>query len=194
MVWWLLFAGGAAASGSWFGLTWRAGSLLCRAFVTGALSICSVFILFTEFVFLQRGVKWIEVAMIVPWIFCICVLLAIAGGTIARRRVRRRPGGLRRGLLGEHLLRVPAACGAAPPKRRGHLYTAGHFRFSRILTTSVISCSSPDCVSSPERESPRSFRSPCWPGSSSGTSPRSTPICAPATVPPSTSTPAAPAN
>ena len=41
-------------------------------------------VLFTIFVFLQRGMGWREVFTIAPWMLCIYLLLAIAGGTNAK--------------------------------------------------------------------------------------------------------------
>lgn len=81
VAWWLLFGGGIAASGAWFGWHWIAGDFIRRACLAVALTIYFIRILFTQFVFLKRGVGWTEVFTIAPWVFCIYVLLALAGGT-----------------------------------------------------------------------------------------------------------------
>ena len=69
--WWLLFGWGLETAGAWFGEIWRPGDLVRRACLAVALSIYYGRILFTEFVFLKRGMSWSEVFTIVPWIFCI---------------------------------------------------------------------------------------------------------------------------
>ncbi len=81
VAWWLLFGGGVVTAGAWFGREWVAGDLMRRAVLAIALSIYFIRVLFTEFVFLKRGVSWVEVFTIAPWVFCIYVLLAVAGGT-----------------------------------------------------------------------------------------------------------------
>ncbi len=81
LAWWLLFGGGLDTAGGWFGWTWRSGDPLRRGCLAAALSIYYVRILFTEFIFLKRGVSWSEVFTILPWILCIYLLLAVAGGT-----------------------------------------------------------------------------------------------------------------
>jgi hypothetical protein len=81
VAWWLLFGGGIASVASWFGRDWTAGDVARRAFLAAGLTIYFVRVLFTEFVFLKRGVSWAEVFTIAPWVFAIYVLLAITGGT-----------------------------------------------------------------------------------------------------------------
>jgi hypothetical protein len=66
--WWLLFGGGIQTAGSWVGRTWVPGDVARRARLAAALSIYYVRILFTEFVFLKRGVSWSEVFTIAPWL------------------------------------------------------------------------------------------------------------------------------
>lgn len=83
VAWWLLFGGGVAAVGAWFGWKWAAGDAVRRAFLGAGLTIYFVRVLFTDFVFLKRGVSWAEVFTIAPWVFAIYVLLALAGGTNA---------------------------------------------------------------------------------------------------------------
>jgi protein-S-isoprenylcysteine O-methyltransferase Ste14 len=81
LAWWLLFGGGITAAGDWFGWRLQPGDVSRRACLAIALSIYYVRILFTEFVFLKRGVSWSEVFTIGPWMFVIYLLLAVAGGT-----------------------------------------------------------------------------------------------------------------
>lgn len=70
VAWWLLFSGGLAAAGGWFGRNWMPGDPVRRACLGAAFSIYYIRILFTEFVFLKRGVSWSEVFSIVMSICC----------------------------------------------------------------------------------------------------------------------------
>lgn len=45
------------------------------------MSVYYIRILFTEFVFFRRGVGWGEVFTIAPWLYCVFLVLGIAGGT-----------------------------------------------------------------------------------------------------------------
>lgn len=78
---WLLFAGGIAVTGSWLGYHWLPGNLARRAALAIALAVYFIRTLFTEFVFLKRGVSWTEVFTIAPWVLVLYVLFALAGGT-----------------------------------------------------------------------------------------------------------------
>lgn len=80
IAWWLLFGGGVEAAGGRLGWTWKSGDPVRRACLATALSIYYIRILFTEFVFLKRGVSWNEVFTIAPWMLFIYLLLAISGG------------------------------------------------------------------------------------------------------------------
>ncbi len=134
MAWWLLFGGGIGSAGAWFGWAWNPGDGARRLCLAVTLSIYFLRLLFTQFVFLKRAVSWSEASMVAPWVFCIYVLVAIAGGT--------NPAPLG----------VPSAAGAVlfvwgswmnsyaeyarhawkrDPENRGRLYTLGLFRYSR---------------------------------------------------------------
>ena len=132
--WWLLFGGGLETAGRWFGRTWRPGDLVRRALLAGALCIYYIRILFTEFVFLKRGVSWSEVFTILPTMLCIYALLAVAGGT------NSRPVGLIGGVgvvlfvLGSWMnsyAEYARNIWKRRPENRGRLYTSGLFRYSR---------------------------------------------------------------
>ena len=134
LAWWLLFGGGIGIVGAWFGWRWVAGTLSRRACLAAAFSIYFVRVLFTEFVFLTRGVSWAEVFTIAPWVFCIYVLLALAGG------MNPAPFGAI-GLAGVVFFVVGswmnsyAECQRHAwkqrPGNRGKLYTEGLFRYTR---------------------------------------------------------------
>ncbi len=85
MSWWLLFGGGLHAAGGWFGRNWQPGRIVRRACLAFGFSIYYIRVLFTEFVFLKRGMSWSEVFTIAPWILCIYLLLDILGGANSSR-------------------------------------------------------------------------------------------------------------
>ncbi len=134
MAWWLLFGGGLETAGGWFGWTWRPGDLVRRACLAAALSIYYVRILFTEFVFLKRGVSWSEVFTIAPWMFCIYVLVAATGGQDVRVLGMT-------GAIGVALFAAGSWMNCAAehsrhvwkqrPENRARLYTQGLFRHLR---------------------------------------------------------------
>lgn len=134
LAWWLLFGGGVALSGSWFGRNWIAGDLVRRMCLALGFSIYFIRVLFTEFVFLKRGVSWSEVFTIAPWVCCIFALLAICGGT--------NPGMLGiAGVTGTILFAVGSWMNSCAEYKRhiwklraenhGKLYVLGLFRYSR---------------------------------------------------------------
>ncbi len=134
LAWWLLFGGGISLSGSWFGRAWIDGDLVRRACLALAFSIYFIRVLFTEFVFLRRGVSWTEVFTIAPWVLCIYVLLAICGGR------NPEPLGIT-GVTGTILFAVGSWMNSYAeykrhiwkqhPENRGKLYVLGLFRYSR---------------------------------------------------------------
>lgn len=134
VAWWLLFGGGTAMAGAWFGRHWPAGDVVRRAVLAAALSIYFVRLLFTEFVFLKRGVSWSEVFTIAPWVFCIFVVLGFAGGTNSVPLGIAGVDGIALFLLGswmnsyaEYQRHVWKKC----PDHREKLFTGGLFRSVR---------------------------------------------------------------
>ncbi|MGH9453713.1 MAG: hypothetical protein ACRD2O_07050, partial [Terriglobia bacterium] len=81
LAWWLLLGGGIQMARAWFGWIRGPGDTARRICLATAFSIYYIRILFTEFVFLKRGVSWSEVFSIAPWALFIFLLLGIAGGT-----------------------------------------------------------------------------------------------------------------
>ncbi len=134
LLWWLLFGGGLRIVGLWFGQSWTPGDKARRLCIALMLSIYFVRLLFTQFVFLIRAVSWSEACTIVPWVLCIYLLLAIAGG---RNPV---PFGAFAG-VGATLFVVGSWTNShaeysrhvwkRQPENHGRLYTLGLFRYSR---------------------------------------------------------------
>jgi protein-S-isoprenylcysteine O-methyltransferase Ste14 len=134
MIWWLLFGGGLETAGQWLGWAWKSGDPLRRGCLAAALSIYYIRILFTQFVFLKRGVSWSEVFTIVPWLLFIFLLLTITGGTNSKQLSVASVIGIGLFILGswinsyaEYQRNVWKRC----LENRGQLYTRGLFRYSR---------------------------------------------------------------
>lgn len=133
-VWWLLFGGGVAIVGGWFHWVLSPGNPLRRACLAIALSIYYVRILFTEFVFLKRGVSWSEALSIVPWLLCIYLLLAILGGTNTAAFAITGATGVVLFVVGSWMnsfAEYKRHVWKQRPENRGRLYTEGLFRYSR---------------------------------------------------------------
>ncbi len=132
--WWLLFGGGLATAGAWFGWNWTPGDPVRRLCLAAGFTIYYIRILFTEFAFLKRGVAWSEVFTIAPWVLFIFLFLGIAGGT------NPKPAGVWLG-LGAVLFLLGSWMNSYSeyarnvwkrrPENRGRLYTEGLFRYSR---------------------------------------------------------------
>lgn len=133
LAWWLLL-GGVGFVGALFGQSLTPGDDGRRLCLAVMLTIYFVRLLFTQFVFLTRAFGWKEASMIVPWILCIYLLLAMTGGT------NRAPLGVVAGIgvtlfvLGSWMNSYAEYARHAwktQPDNRGRLYTLGLFRFSR---------------------------------------------------------------
>ena len=134
VAWWLLFGGGIATVGGWFGREWPAGDLARRECLAAAFAIYFVRVLFTEFVFLKRGVSWNEVFSIAPWVLFIFVLLAFAAGTNSAAFSGAGIAGVALFVAGSWMnsyAEYQRHAWKQRPENRGRLYTAGLFRYSR---------------------------------------------------------------
>ena len=134
IAWWLLFDRGIGIIGGWFGWTWSAGDAARRLCLAVALSIYFVRLLFTQFVFLRRAVSWSEASMIMPWILCIYLLFAIAGGTNPAHLGAASYAGAVLFVLGSWMNSYAEYSRHAwkqRPENRGRLYTLGLFRYTR---------------------------------------------------------------
>ncbi len=134
MAWWLLFGGGIAVVGTWFGRRWASGDTTRRMCLAAALSTYFIRLLFTEFVFLKRGVSWTEVFTIVPWVFFIYLLLAVSGGTNPDQFGIGSSAGALLFVLGSWInshAEYARYAWKQQPQNRGKLYILGMFRYTR---------------------------------------------------------------
>jgi protein-S-isoprenylcysteine O-methyltransferase Ste14 len=127
--WWLLLGEGLETAHDWFDWISGPGDKLRRVCLAAAFSIYYIRILFTEFVFLRRGIGWSEAFTIAPWLLAIFLSLGIAGGT--------NPAcfGLA-GATGVALFRLGSWMNSSAEyerqrENREGLYTQGLFRYSR---------------------------------------------------------------
>jgi steroid 5-alpha reductase family enzyme len=134
LAWWMLTGGGLATLGAWLGQDWRQGDAVRRMCLAAGFSIYYVRILFTEFVFLKRGVSWSEVFTIAPWLLIIVLLLGIAGGTNAAPLGAMAAVGALLFVLGSWMnsyAEYARHLWKGRPENKGRLYTGGLFRYSR---------------------------------------------------------------
>lgn len=134
VVWWLLFGGGLEIAGGWFGRMWKPGDLARRGCLATALSVYFVRILFTEFVFLKRGVSWTEVFTVAPWMFCIYVILCVTGGQNTSGFGVTDTVGVVLFVAGSWMnsyAEYQRNAWKQRPQNRGRLYTQGLFRHVR---------------------------------------------------------------
>jgi protein-S-isoprenylcysteine O-methyltransferase Ste14 len=134
VAWWLLAAGGLTTVGAWVGRPLTAGDPIRRLCIAAAFSTYYVRLLFTQFVFLRRGLGWSEVFSVVPWVLFIVLLVSIEGG--------RNPAPLRAVALCGMLLFLAGSwinsraeytrhVWKLKPENHGKLYTGGLFRYTR---------------------------------------------------------------
>lgn len=134
LAWWLLVGGGLENVGRWFGRNWPPGDPIRRTCLGAGLLIYYIRILFTEFVFLKRGMGWSEAFTIAPWMLFIFLLAAIAGGT--NRAAMSAAGwvGVVLYLAGSWVnsySEYARHVWKQRPENHGRLYTEGLFRYSR---------------------------------------------------------------
>jgi len=134
LAWWLLLGAGIGTVARWFGWSWQAGDAVRRACLGVVLSIYYVRILFTEFVFLKRGVSWSEVFTIAPWLLCIDVLLSVVGRTNHRALGVTAIVGLALFAAGSWMnsyAEYGRHIWKQRPENQGRLYTQGLFSITR---------------------------------------------------------------
>ncbi len=134
MAWWLLEGGGIVFLGRLLARSWVDGDALRRVSLALALSVYFVRLLFTQFVFLKRAVRWSEAGAIATWVLAIYLLLAISGG-------RNGAAFGVAGMVGVVLFGVGSWMNSyaeyerhrwkRQEENRGKLYTVGLFRYSR---------------------------------------------------------------
>lgn len=134
LAWWLLAGDGLAALHRWVHWVGAPGDPARRLCLAVCFSVYFVRILFTEFLFLRRGVSWSEVLSIVPWLLVIVLLVGIAGGANADRFGLTADGGIALFVIGSWMnsyAEYQRHKWKQRPENRGRLFTGGLFRVSR---------------------------------------------------------------
>lgn len=134
LAWWLLLDAGVVHAGAWFGWAWTTGDIVRRASLAVAFSIYFLRLLFTEFVFLRRGVSWTEVFSVAPWVLFIFVFLSIAGGTNTAQFGVAGAIGMVLFVVGSWInsyAEYQRHIWKRLAEHRGQLYTLGLFRYTR---------------------------------------------------------------
>jgi len=134
LAWWLLAGAGIRLAAGWFGWTVPAGDGTREITLAVALSIYFIRVLFTEFVFLQRGVSWAEVFTIAPWVLFIFVLLCLGAATNTAPCGTAWGAGIALFVLGSWMnthAEYARYTWKRQPEHKAKLYTLGLFRISR---------------------------------------------------------------
>jgi len=134
LAWWILAGPGLAKLDAWLGWAWREGNTARRICLVAGFSIYYVRILFTEFMFLKRGVSWNEVFTIAPWLLVLVLLIGITGGTNSSPLAIAAAIGIGLFVLGSWMnsyAEYARHVWKQRPENRDRLYTRGLFRLSR---------------------------------------------------------------
>jgi protein-S-isoprenylcysteine O-methyltransferase Ste14 len=134
VAWWLLMFRGTFVIAGWLRWHPEMGDLARRICLGTALTIYFVRLLFTEFVFLKRGVGWSEAFTVAPWVFCITIWFCLAGGTNPTPPALTSFAGATLFVLGSWMnsgAEYARHQWKKKPGNSGKLYTRGWFRLSR---------------------------------------------------------------
>jgi protein-S-isoprenylcysteine O-methyltransferase Ste14 len=134
LAWWLLAGDGLTVLSGWLVRDWEPGDPVRRLCLAVGFSIYYVRILFTEFLFLKRGVSWSEVFTIASWLLIIVLLLGIEGGTNGAALGAAGVAGAILFIAGSWMnsyAEYARHVWKQRPENHGRLYTGGLFRYSR---------------------------------------------------------------
>ena len=132
--WWMLTGGGLTVLGAQFGRAWHEGEAARRICLAAGFSIYYLRILFTQFVFLKRGMSWNESLTIAVWLLIIVLLLGISGGTNEAQFGVVGVAGVVLFVLGSWINSYSEFARhkwKRRPENSGRLYTGSFFRYSR---------------------------------------------------------------
>jgi steroid 5-alpha reductase family enzyme len=136
MVFWLLFLGGIETFASTFGFPISAGDDTRRIFIMSGGIIYFIRLLFTEFVYVNREVKWSEALTIALWLFIIYFTFTFTGGTNSNQAGTSVYLGVILYLLGSFIntgSEYLRCRWKRIPEHKGKLYTGGFFKLSRHI-------------------------------------------------------------
>lgn len=132
--WWILSGPGIQWANARFGLHWRLGNAFRRALLGVALTLYFARLLFTQFVFLKRAIRWSEAWTVGSWILVIYLVLACFGGTNPDPFAAGGVAGCVLFLLGSWMnsyAEYARHVWKGRLENRGRLFTGGLFGYSR---------------------------------------------------------------
>jgi protein-S-isoprenylcysteine O-methyltransferase Ste14 len=136
LVLWLLFFNGVDSVAAIFGFPVASGNGTRRILIMFGGLVYFIRLLFTEFVFINREVKWSEALTLALWLFIIYMTFSFTGGTNANKPAAPFYSGLVLYVIGSILNTVSEYQRyrwKKNPRNKGKLYTGGLFRYSRHI-------------------------------------------------------------
>lgn len=136
IVFWLLFLNGIDSIAGVFGFPVESGNETRRIFIILGGLIYFVRLLFTEFVFINREVKWSEALTIALWLFIIYMTFSFTGGSNPAELSAAFYAGIVLYIAGSFINTASEYLRfrwKKNPANKGKLYTGGLFRYSRHI-------------------------------------------------------------
>jgi protein-S-isoprenylcysteine O-methyltransferase Ste14 len=136
LIFWLMFLNGIGTIASTFGFPITVGDDTRRILIILGGIIYFIRLLFTEFVFINREVKWSESLTIALWLFIIYFTFAFTGGTNTKPAGTPVYVGVIIYILGSIIntgSEYLRCRWKKIPEHKGKLYTGGFFKLSRHI-------------------------------------------------------------
>jgi steroid 5-alpha reductase family enzyme len=133
---WLLFLNGIDSVAGIFGFPVESGDDTRRIFIMFGGLIYFIRLLFTDFVFINREVKWSEALTIALWLFIIYMTFAFTGGSNPAKPAAPFYAGIVLYLIGSFINTASEYLRyrwKKNPDNIGKLYTGGFFKYSRHI-------------------------------------------------------------
>ncbi len=133
---WLLFLNGIDSVAGIFGFPVESGDDTRRIFIMFGGLVYFVRLLFTDFVFINREVKWSEALTIALWLFIIYMTFSFTGGSNTAKPAAPFYAGIVLYLIGSFINTTSEFLRYRWKKNsdnRGKLYTGGLFKYSRHI-------------------------------------------------------------
>lgn len=134
IMFWLLFLNGIDSAAGIFGFHLSSGDYTRRIFIMLGGLIYFTRLLFTEFVFINREVKWSEVLTIALWLFIIYITFSFTGGSNPVKPAAPFYAGIVLYITGSFINSASEYRRfkwKKNPSNKGKLYTGGFFKYSR---------------------------------------------------------------
>ncbi|MGE5796192.1 MAG: DUF1295 domain-containing protein [Ignavibacteria bacterium] len=136
LVLWLLFFNGIDSVAALFGFPVALGNETRRIYIMFGGLVYFIRLLFTEFVFINREVKWSEALTIALWLFIVYMTFSFTGGTNSNNHSAPFYTGAALYIIGSFINTISEYRRYKWKKNignKGKLYTGGLFRYSRHI-------------------------------------------------------------